>query len=161
RRIGLPGYPFAQERCWIQPAATAGVAASVESSAAPSRAVRESQDEHAPRTETERTLAGLWHSLLGGRPVGRNDRFFDVGGNSLRATQLIARVRAEIGVELPVAALFESPRLDAMAQRIDALLAEGGAQKRAGIEAVEREGAMPLSYAQERLWFVHEHMPDQ
>src|SRR5262249_19632257 len=70
----------------------------------------------APRGPLEELLAEIWSGLLGGRPVGREDSFFDLGGHSLLATQVISRVRRSLGVELPVRTLFEAPTLRALAR---------------------------------------------
>src|SRR6185436_20152502 len=69
----------------------------------------------APRTEAERTLAGIWRDLLGIDRVGVEDSFFDLGGHSLLATRVVARVRDAFGVELPLRALFQASRLEDMA----------------------------------------------
>jgi len=74
-----------------------------------------------PETETERALAGIWTELLDVDEVGAEDSFFALGGHSLRAMQLVSRVRERVEVELPLRAVFEAPRLRALAARIDAL----------------------------------------
>ncbi|BBL77217.1 hypothetical protein MishRS11D_43150 (plasmid) [Methylomagnum ishizawai] len=73
----------------------------------------------APRTDTERRLAALWQDLLGLERVGRADDFFDLGGHSLLAVRMLSRVRAELGVALPLAAVFEAPDLAGFGQRVD------------------------------------------
>ncbi|HEX6041572.1 amino acid adenylation domain-containing protein [Longimicrobium sp.] len=74
-----------------------------------------------PATETERALAALWTEVLRVERVGADDSFFALGGHSLRAMQLVSRVRASLDVELPLRAIFETPRLREMAARVDAL----------------------------------------
>ncbi|HEY0783232.1 MAG TPA: amino acid adenylation domain-containing protein, partial [Thermoanaerobaculia bacterium] len=115
-----------------------------------------------PSGEVEERLAAIWRELLGesaaGR-IGRTSRFFDLGGHSLSAARLLARVRAELGVDLPLAALFESAdasRLLELARRIEAERREI-----APIRIEPRpEGAAPvLSFAQERLWFLEQLAP--
>ncbi|MFD2171047.1 amino acid adenylation domain-containing protein [Tumebacillus lipolyticus] len=106
----------------------------------------------APRTEAERALAAIWSDVLHRERVGASDNFLELGGHSLLATQLISRVRQELGVELTYAHCFEFPVLSEMA----ALL--GAQMKVAANEqiAVSRGETIPLSFAQKRLWFMHE-----
>ncbi|HEU4561204.1 MAG TPA: amino acid adenylation domain-containing protein, partial [Longimicrobium sp.] len=72
-----------------------------------------------PRTDTERELAAVWREVLKAERVGVNDTFFALGGHSLLAMQLAARIHAQLGVELPLRTLFDSPRLADMAARVD------------------------------------------
>jgi acyl carrier protein len=74
-----------------------------------------------PRTTLERELAGIWSDILGVRPVGLHDSFFELGGNSLSALQLVARIRQSLDVELPLAWLFEEPAIGGLAGRIHEL----------------------------------------
>ena len=73
----------------------------------------------APRTPTEQALTELWSNLLGISEFSIEDNFFRLGGNSLRATQMILRVREQLQVELPIHAIFESPTIAGLAERID------------------------------------------
>ncbi|WP_336217163.1 condensation domain-containing protein, partial [Nonomuraea sp. LPB2021202275-12-8] len=109
-----------------------------------------------PRSETERVLAGIWAEFLGVDRVGATDRFFAVGGHSILAVQVVARVREVFGVELGLDDLFEAPTLADSAARIDA--AERGA---GGVALVAREPDAPpvLSFGQERLWFLDQWRP--
>jgi acyl transferase domain-containing protein len=74
-----------------------------------------------PETETERLLAAVWENVLGITPVGREDDFFELGGHSLMATRIIATLRAQYRLELPLAAIFEAPTLGALAALVDGL----------------------------------------
>jgi hypothetical protein len=71
-----------------------------------------------PRGPLEQLVADLWTDVLGAPGIGVHDDFFDLGGHSLLATQYIARLRAVLGVELPVRAVFEAPTVAAQARRI-------------------------------------------
>jgi amino acid adenylation domain-containing protein len=113
--------------------------------------------EEGPRTAAEELLAGIWAEVLGARPVGREDSFFDLGGHSLLATQVMSRVRALFGVELPLRSLFERPTVAALAAEIEAGTA--GALEMAPLAPVPRLGALPLSFAQQRLWFLDQMEP--
>ncbi|HST61038.1 MAG TPA: condensation domain-containing protein, partial [Longimicrobium sp.] len=108
----------------------------------------------APRTPTEEVLAGIWAETLRLERVGAQDGFFDVGGHSLLATRVASRVRRDLGVELPLRTLFERPVLAELAAEIDRLRGAGGTADEAPIVAIERGGDLPVSFAQERLWFV-------
>ena len=110
----------------------------------------------APRGATEVALAAIWSEVLGGREVGAQESFFDLGGHSLLATRLMSRVRRTFGVELPLMTLFEAPTVAGLAQRIAAapLAAEP-----APVPLPRGGGPLPLSFAQERLWFLDRLQP--
>ncbi|MDJ0836038.1 MAG: non-ribosomal peptide synthase/polyketide synthase [Acidobacteriota bacterium] len=109
-----------------------------------------------PVTETETFLSGVWCELLEARRVGREDDFFDLGGHSLLATRVVSRIRAEYGVEPQLRDLFNHTRLSDMAALIDSLTdKEPQASTDTEPAAMERpEGPLPLSFAQQRLWFL-------
>ena len=105
----------------------------------------------APRDQRERLLAALFGEVLGVTRVGVDDSFFDLGGHSLSATRLIARVRAELGVEVPIRALFDAPTVAGLAAWISA---HAGERAGAALTAQQRPAVVPLSFAQNRLWFL-------
>ncbi|MFB2976514.1 amino acid adenylation domain-containing protein [Microseira sp. BLCC-F43] len=113
----------------------------------------------APRTPVEEILAGIWAKILGLEQVSIHDNFFDLGGHSLLATQVISRMRETFKVELPLRCLFESPTVAELAQQIvssnqieQALSSQ--------IQRSSRDRELPLSFAQQRLWFLHQLEPD-
>jgi amino acid adenylation domain-containing protein len=106
----------------------------------------------APRDPAEGMLAGLFAEVLGFERVGIDDSFFALGGHSLLATRLAARVRRLFGVDLPVRDLFESPTVRRLAARLASGF--GDAPAAPPIVPVPRDGDLPLSFAQQRLWFL-------
>ncbi|MCT9935259.1 amino acid adenylation domain-containing protein [Planotetraspora sp. A-T 1434] len=105
----------------------------------------------APRTETERTLADIWAEVLGAPRVGVEDDFFLLGGDSIQAARALSRVRATCGVELPARAMFDAPTV---AQLAEAVRGAGRTDPAERIRRVSRDGMLPLSAAQRRLWFL-------
>jgi myxalamid-type nonribosomal peptide synthetase MxaA len=80
----------------------------------------------APKTETERKVAGIWSAVLGVKDIGVGEDFFDLGGHSLLAMPLMTKVREEFGIEVPLRALFETPTVAGLARALDLLKSGGG-----------------------------------
>jgi amino acid adenylation domain-containing protein len=113
-----------------------------------------------PRTPTEAAVAAVWREVLGIEEVGRGDDFFAAGGHSLLAGRVAARLRRAVGIELPLREIFDAPTLEALAARIDVELARAVDLPAPPIVPVPRDRPLPLSFAQERLWFVHQLHPE-
>jgi amino acid adenylation domain-containing protein len=113
-----------------------------------------------PRDEIEGLLAGIWSEVLGLKLVGRNQNFFDLGGHSLMATQVVSRVREIFHVDLPVRTLFSAPTISGMAEAVAAVRAahDRGSQ-RPQLRRVARGPLLPLSFAQQCLWFIDQLEP--
>ncbi|GAX39730.1 amino acid adenylation domain-containing protein [Tolypothrix sp. NIES-4075] len=116
----------------------------------------ESHNFVAPRTPTQEILAGIWASLLNVKRVGIYDNFFESGGHSLLATQLISRLQSAFAVDLPLRSLFEQPTVVALAECIDTTLSQKQSRQAPPIVRVPRQSSMPLSFAQQRLWFLQQ-----
>lgn len=113
----------------------------------------------APSTPIEQAVGDVFAELLGVARIGLADDFFDLGGNSLVGMRVIARLNALLGAELGVAALFEAPTVAALAQRLSAAVAAVDPMGRAvavPLVARERPERIPLSYAQQRYWFLNQ-----
>ncbi|MFH0240924.1 amino acid adenylation domain-containing protein [Streptomyces sp. HK10] len=104
----------------------------------------------APRDESERIIASVWADVLGAERVGIDDGFFDLGGHSLLATMAVSRVAERLGRDIELRTLFENPRIREFGPAVAA------ARRAAGnaVTPVDRSGPLPMSFAQERLWFL-------
>ncbi len=107
-----------------------------------------------PRSALEEMLLEMWKELLTVPSLGIHDDFFAMGGHSLLATQVMARLQVMLQVALPVQILFEAPTVAALAQRVEQALRQGEELKMPPLVARERPEVLPLSFAQQRLWFL-------
>ena len=114
-----------------------------------------------PANETEQALHGIWQEVLALESFGVTDSFFALGGHSLLATQMLSKIRAVFRIELPLKALFECPSVRQLAQAIDQQLAatSDGPADADAIAVQPRPPRLPLSFAQQRLWFVEQLNP--
>ncbi|HEU4882690.1 MAG TPA: amino acid adenylation domain-containing protein [Longimicrobium sp.] len=112
----------------------------------------------APRTPLEEILCGIWAAVLGVERVGVRDDFFALGGHSLRAVQIVARLRDALGVSVPLPAIFQAHTVQALAAHVERAM--GGTPADAeSIEPVDRTQPLPLSPAQEAVWFFEKLSP--
>ncbi len=124
----------------------------VDRRALPEPAWEASSAGQAPRTPVEELLAGIWAEVLGLERVGVEESFFELGGHSLLATRVVSRARSVLGAELSVRDLFEAPTVAALARRVTSAPVPEPIR-------VECPAEAPLSFAQERLWFLSEFAP--
>jgi len=110
----------------------------------------------APRTEAERLVAGIWADALGLDRVGAEDNFFALGGDSILTIRVASRLREAFGADVSPRTVFSASTVEALAA---SLPAPGGELARA-IPTADRDGDLPLSFAQQRLWFLAEFDPD-
>jgi amino acid adenylation domain-containing protein len=113
----------------------------------------------APRTEAESQLAAIWSELLGREELSVDDSFFDLGGHSLSAMQLVSRIRRGFNVELPLLSIFEAPTIEGLAARISAASETATTSGIPAIVATDRSGVIPASFSQERLWLFDQLQP--
>ena len=112
------------------------------------------------RTPAEEVMAGIWAEVLKLDRVGIHDQFFELGGHSLLATQVVSRIRQAFQVELPLRALFEAPTVAELSERVEALQREQQGLLAPPIVPVPRTAPLPLSFAQQRLWFLDQLEPN-
>ncbi|HYO13133.1 MAG TPA: amino acid adenylation domain-containing protein [Thermoanaerobaculia bacterium] len=163
RRIPLPAYPFERRRFWIEPRLSPSAAVPAAAGARFDEPAPESPRAGGPvpaafRSAAEARVAGVFEQLLG-VAAGPEDDFFELGGDSLLATRLAARLREELDVQMSVQAVFDTPTVAGLAEWTEA--AVGGAE-RAGsptLAPLPAGAERPLSFAQERLWFLDRFQP--
>jgi len=112
------------------------------------------------RTPTEEIVAGIWAEVLGLQRVGTKEDFFELGGHSLLATQIVSRIKSGFGIELPLREIFERPTVESLAQSIEDAVREKAELSAPPLGRASREGPLPLSFAQQRLWFIDQLMPN-
>ncbi|MCF8261474.1 MAG: amino acid adenylation domain-containing protein [Melioribacteraceae bacterium] len=117
-----------------------------------------SEEYEAPNSETELQLCEIWKNVLGKSTISRNDNFFNLGGNSLQATQLASRIRQHFRCEFSLKYIFQVPKLDKLATKIDSILQT---TKRSSVIIPQApDGALiPISFTQERMWFIEKLNP--
>ncbi|MEM8778778.1 MAG: aminotransferase class V-fold PLP-dependent enzyme, partial [Cyanobacteria bacterium P01_G01_bin.49] len=111
----------------------------------------------APCTPLEEILVNIWQQVLNVEQIGIDDNFFDLGGHSLMATQVVSKIRQNLSVELPLRCLFEHPTVAKLAEQLQQADTN---VKIPPIKPVTRQGELPLSFAQQRLWFLAQLDPD-
>ena len=114
-----------------------------------------------PLTPVQQLVAEAWGAVLARSPLGlhREDHFFELGGHSLLATQVVSRMRESAGVEIPLTTLFEAPTLQAFAAAIEERRRREPGPGEGPIVRSARHGALPVSFAQQRLWFLTQLEP--
>jgi amino acid adenylation domain-containing protein len=111
------------------------------------------------RTPTEELLVDIWAQVLGVERVSIHDDFFELGGHSLLATQVVSRIRETFQVEMPLRRLFETPTVAGLAEDLELSRRDGQSLQLSPIQPVPRDGDLPLSFAQQRLWFIDQLDP--
>ena len=122
---------------------------------------RDSEAQVVPRTTTEQMLANIWAEVLHSEHISIHDNFFELGGHSLLAMQVVSRIREVFAIEVPVRQLFEQRMIASLAQGIDAELKESGHAHILPLVRAERQGDLPLSFAQQRMWLLYQLESDQ
>ena len=122
----------------------------------PEKWVGEEAGYRVPRNAKEEILAGIWGEVLGRERIGIEDNFFELGGHSLSAMQVVTRVREAFGEQVALRGLFERPTIRRF---VEGMEGREQRQREPEIREVERDAELPLSYAQERLWFLDQLVP--
>ncbi|SCN41681.1 non-ribosomal peptide synthetase [Bacillus wiedmannii] len=119
-----------------------------------------SEDITTSRTPVEELIVSVWGQVLGIRNISVQDSFFEIGGHSLLATQVISRLQEIFQIELPVRELFEYATVESLAKRLDELRKGNRKREAPPLKPMERGETIPLSYAQQRLWFIDQFTPN-
>lgn len=118
----------------------------------------------AASTTVEKKLAAIWADVLKLQVIGKDDNFFELGGHSLLATQVVSRVRRAFQIELPLRSLFEAPKLSALSlviEDLEAKLSPARLEQEASIKLAHSRQNLPLSFGQQRLWFIERLSPGE
>ncbi|HEY0738138.1 MAG TPA: amino acid adenylation domain-containing protein [Herpetosiphonaceae bacterium] len=166
RRVPLPTYPFERRRFWIDP--ITWDATRQDETEAPTSELAFMQHARpnlanayvAPETPLQSSLSAVWSELLGIEPIGTHDNFFAMGGHSLIATQIVTAIRDQYHVDLPLRALFEAPTVAELAALVEQAQHLATEQQAPPLVRVPRDGVLPLAFAQERLWFLDQLVPN-
>ena len=126
---------------------------------APDASASVNENAIAPRTPVEEVVAGIWAGLFNVERLGIDSDFFALGGHSLLATQVTARVRRLLGVDIPILRLFEAPTLAGFSAAVTEALRTGHRLDTPPLTALPPGEELPVSFAQERLWFLHRWEP--
>ncbi|RCX18353.1 amino acid adenylation domain-containing protein [Anaerobacterium chartisolvens] len=113
----------------------------------------------APRTPVETMLVEIWGDVIGIKKVGVNDNFFELGGQSLLAMQVVSRMQQVLQVEVPLRMLFDTLTIASLAEKIEDIMKSGRDLKSVPLVPIPRDGELPLSFAQQRLWFLDKLEP--
>ncbi|MGA9771257.1 MAG: amino acid adenylation domain-containing protein [Blastocatellia bacterium] len=124
-----------------------------------SKSVIEEEDHLEPVSKNETEMAGIWREVLDRDRVGIYDNFFDLGGHSLLATQIASRVRHSFEVEIAVRSIFESPTIAELLEQIEKIKLAQRKRSTPPFAALLRAQSLPLSFAQQRLWFLDQMEP--
>ncbi|GCE28513.1 hypothetical protein KDA_39970 [Dictyobacter alpinus] len=129
--------------------------------------LEEQEDAGTPRTPIEELIATVWCEVLGRQTIGIHENFFAIGGHSLLATQVMSRLQRLVRPALPLRLFFETATIEKLARAIEQLMREEQENERPSLSPAARRPQIPLSFAQQRLWFieqlepgsVHYHLP--
>ncbi|MEG4342269.1 amino acid adenylation domain-containing protein [Microcoleus sp. A003_D6] len=112
-----------------------------------------------PRTPVEEVLARIWAEILGLERVGIHDNFWECGGDSLLATQVISRIRNTLEIELSLRSLFEAPTIGELCQQIEIELQTNSRLQLSPIQTIDRNQNLPLSFGEQQMWFLAQVEP--
>ena len=113
----------------------------------------------APETLLEEKLASIWAEVLSLDQVGIHDNFFDLGGHSLAATRVVSQVIKQFQLEIPIRYFFQTPTVVGLANYIEKAPQRNNETNDVSVKSVSRDGRLPLSFSQERLWFLDQLEP--
>jgi amino acid adenylation domain-containing protein len=123
------------------------------------RRAEEKNGYHAPRTPVEEMVIGIYQEVLKLDEVGSKENFFELGGHSLLATQVVSRIRKMLGVEIGLRSVFEKPTAEGLGRAVEEKMKSGEKTEASPLVRVSRAERLPLSFAQQRLWFIDQLYP--
>ena len=170
-RVPLPTYPFERKSYWIAPAHAATEERSREvappaASRAPSSPTPtilvdlKGASSETPVGGMAQVVANIWKTVLRCDDPGPEDHFFYAGGDSVLAIQLLSQCRSILHVDISVAEFFSCPTLQGLQEKVAALLEESLDASHSAIQPITRDQDLPLSFAQQRLWFLDQLVPN-
>jgi len=113
-----------------------------------------------PRTATEEILVDIWSEVLNLNPIGIHNNFFELGGNSLHAGQVVARISEKFSIDVPINLIFEAPTVSKFSEYLDSRKVNAVSPQLV-ITSTARKAKIPLSLAQQRLWFINQLEPNK
>jgi hypothetical protein len=177
-RLPLPTYPFERQRYWIETKIHTGDSNRVPVNGAAYAAKDVAQNDvtnivseqhsrpatwisyRAPESETERRIVEVWQEIFGIGQIGIDDNFWELGGDTLVAAQTCARLCNVLRIDIPVRCLFEHPTVARLAPELEKLQAAQTARQEREIKRIPRNGRLPLSFAQQRMWLMDQLEPN-
>lgn len=161
-KVSLPTYPFQTSRYWISDQTSGPKTPATMASSSPTAAVVSAkiQPVVSPPSHMEQQLGAIWQAIFNRAAIDRHAHFLELGGHSLLSMQIIARVRQQFQVELTPYDFFINPTLATLAEKIESMAKGASVSILPPLEKGQRDGPLPLSFSQARMWLINQLHPD-